>query len=436
MSATLDRSRLADRRRVYAAARQWARAGWRVDDPLVKQAIERGLPVVAGGAQGLNPAVFMNNAPPPGSYAVNQAQFDQQTERNDVPQPSVAWPGFSSRIDQRIINVGVLARIRLNFQLSLVVSGTGAVTSLYPFPYNLFKEVVINANGGSAIIDCQGLDLRARRNVVAGNPADTALLNTAPGMDTTATIAAASPYRPIGKQFPGTIANGTYNVNGVLDIPIAHSMRSLIGSLFAQSDQTYLNWVVNTAVQPTTGSGDCFTIASGGAVSITGTIYPELTFFSIPTFNANNGRLVLLPAGVNWLHEFISTDFFFSNTGDVIVPLTRTNGQLRRIFSYIDNGGAAQIAPTALNNIRWNYGGNQTPRNYLPMHLITDNEQAYNGLIDPGYMILDFERENVNRDVVYPRGLAELDEIYNIPSTTTINSNAHVHTVLETLTTV
>ena len=68
--------------------------------------------------------------------------------------------------------------------------------------------------------------------------------------------------------------------------------------------------------------------------------------------------------------------------------------------------------------------------------LVAENQAAYNGAIDPGYMILDFERDNVNRDVVYPRGLAELDEIYNVPSSVTVNANAHVHTVLETLTTV
>ena len=431
MSATLTRERLAPARRVYTAAQRWAHAGWNINDPAVRALIEQGRPPIAGGAQGLNPAVFMNNAPPPGTYTIDQNGFDQQTERNDVPQPSVAWPGLGARIDQRIINVGVLAKIRLNCQLSLVVSGSGAVTSLYPFPYNLLKEVVINANGGSAIIDCQGLDLRARKSVMTGNSADTALLNVAPGMDTGATISAAAPYRPIGKQFPGVIANGTYPINLQVDIAIAHSMRSLIGALFAQSDQTYLNWVVNTAV-----NSDVWTIAAGGAVALTGSIYPELTFFSIPSFNSQNGRLVVLPAGVNWLHEFISSDFNFANTGDVIVPLTRTNGQLRRIFSYIDNGGAAQIAPTALNNIRWNYGGNQTPRNYFPAMLIQENQGAYNGAIDPGYMILDFERDNVNRDVVYPRGLAELDEIYNVPSSVTVNANAHVHTVLETLTTV
>lgn len=416
---------------VFELAKAWAQAGWNPQDANVKDFIERGMPPIAGGAQGLNPAVFMNNAPPPGTYQIDQNGFDQQTERNDVPQPSVTWPGLGQRIDQRIINVGVLANIRLNFLGSVVVAGGGSVTSLYPFPYNLFKEVVINANGGSAIIDCQGLDLRARRNVFSGNAADTALLNTAPGMDTTATIAAASPYRPIGKQFPGVIANGTYNINFVLDISIAHSMKSLIGALFAQSDQTYLNWIINTAQ-----NSDVWTLAGGSTATLTGTIFPELTFFSIPSFNAQNGRVVVLPAGVQWLHELIGSDFFFSNTGDVIVPLTRTNGQLRRIYSYIDNGGAAQIAPTALNNIRWNYGGNQTPRNYLPMHLIQSNELAYNGVIDPGYMILDFERENVARDVVYPRGLAELDEIYNVASGTTVNANAHVHTVLETLTTV
>ena len=94
MSATLTRERLAPRRRVYTAAQRWAHAGWNVNDPAVRSMIEAGRPPMAGGAQGLNPAVFMNNAPPPGSYTIDQNGFDQQTERNDVPQPSVTWPGM------------------------------------------------------------------------------------------------------------------------------------------------------------------------------------------------------------------------------------------------------------------------------------------------------------------------------------------------------
>lgn len=406
----------------------WAAAGWNVNDPTIAELIERGAGPIAGGAQGLNPAVFMNNVPPEGTYAINQQQFDLMTERNDVPQPTDEWPGFGGRIDHRIQNVGVLANVRLFVNLTLVVSGTGAVTSLYRFPWSLLKKVTLNANGASAIISCEGLDLRARRQRIYRNPEET--IATAPNMDTTATIAKGTPYRPFGRSFPGTIANGTYTITLVVDIPIVHDPRTLTGALFAQSDQNYLNWVVETAQQ-----SDVLTVAEGGKVELTGTVQSALTFFSIPTQNQQNGRVVVLPAAVNWLHEFIATDNYFANTGEVVTPLVRNNGQLLCIYQYADNGGSAFIDPTSATFIKWIYAGNQTPRNYLPAHLLEENQRDYNGRIRPGYWLLDFEKENIQRDVVYPRGLSETATNLVLPGSVKVEPNAHIHTVLESLTT-
>jgi hypothetical protein len=392
--------------------------------------VDRGLMSrIVVGAQGLNPAVFMNNAPAPGSYEVNQGEFNALTERNDVPGQVNAWPGFGGRIDQRVANVGVLTNIRLFVELSVVVSGSGAVTSLYPFPYGLLKNVYLNANGGTALIRANGNDLRVRRQRLYRQPEED--IATAPNMDTTVTMSKTAPFRPKGKSYPGTIANGTYNVFFIVDLPIVHDPTSLTGALFAQSDQNYLNYVIETAQ-----IADVFNVAAGGEVAITGSVKSSSTFFSIPYKNANNARIVVLPEAVRWLHEFIATDNPFANSGEVQTPLVRNNGQLLAVYCFIDNGGAAQIAPSALNYIKWAYAQNQVPRNYTPVqHLLEENQRLYNGLLEPGYFCLDFEAENWQRDGVYPRGLSELQVTVGIAAGTTINANAHVHIAQETLTT-
>jgi hypothetical protein len=392
-----------------------AEAGYNPNAEVIRRMIERGIGPLAGAAQGLNPAVFMNTVPAPGSYVIDQQRFDLLTERNDLPQTSDAWPGFQSRIDRRVANVGVLASIRLHLNLTVVVSGTGAVTTTYKFPHGLIRKATLNANGGSAIISADGLDLRARRQRLFRNPLDP--VQVAPNTNTR------------GEPVPGTLANGTYNVTLVVELPIVHDPASLTGALFAQSDQNYLNWVIETA-QLT----DVFTVATGGAVAITGTVDSELVFFSIPSMDAQNGRVVVLPAAVRWLHEFIATDNNFSNTGLVPTPFIRNNGQLVAAMMYVDNGGQAQIAPSALNRILWRYAGNQTPREMLPWHILEENARDYNGLINPGYVVLDFEKENPARDLVYPRGLAELAVVIDVPNSVTVQPNAHTHTVLETLT--
>jgi hypothetical protein len=392
-----------------------AEVGYNPNAEAIRRMVERGIGPVAGAAQGLNPAVFMNTVPAPGSYVIDQQRFDLLTERNDLPQTSDPWPGFQSRIDRRVANVGVLASVRLHLNLTITVSGTGAVTSTYKFPHGLIRKATLNANGGSAIISADGLDLRARRQRLFRNPLDP--VQVAPNTNTR------------GEPVPGTLANGTYNVTLVVELPIVHDPASLTGALFAQSDQNYLNWVIETA-QLT----DVFTIAAGGAVAITGTVDSELVFFSIPSMDAQNGRVVVLPAAVRWLHEFISTENNFSNTGLVPTPFIRNNGQLIAAMMYVDNGGQAQIAPSALNRILWRYAGNQTPRELLPWHILEENARDYNGLINPGYVVLDFEKENPARDIVYPRGLAELAVVIDVPTSVTVQPNAHTHTVLETLT--
>jgi hypothetical protein len=404
---------------------------WNVNAPGVRDLIERGIGPVAGAAQGLNPAVFMNNVPTPGSYTIDQEGFNVLTERNDVPGVTNAWPGYGGRIDQRVANVGVLTNIRLFVEGTLTVSGAGTVTSLYTFPYGLLKNVYLNANGGTALIRANGNDLRARRCRIYRQPDEN--IATAPNMDTTVATTKAAPFRPKGKSFPGTIANGTYNVFLVFDLPIVHDPSSLTGALFAQSDQNYLNYVIETALE-----SDVFSVSGGSTAAFTGNVRAESTFFSIPTQNANNTRIVVLPNAVRWIHEFMATDNPFANKGEVQTPLPRNNGQLLALYSYTDNGGQAQISPAALEYIKWAYAQNQVPRNALPVqHLLEENQRLYDGLIEPGpiYWCLDFEAENWQRDGVYPRGLSELMSIIGVANSTTVNANAHVHTVQETLTT-
>lgn len=396
--------------------------GHNPDDKSVQQLVDRGLPPIGGGATGKGAAAFFVNLPPQGTFQMDVPYFNQETERNDVPQPVVPFTGIGgSRMDQRITNIGVLANVRLVFQGSLVVSGTGAVTANYPWPWNIAKRVTVQANGQTSLMQCEGLDLRARRQRLYRNPAEN--LCVAPAMN------AAN-----GNPQPGVIANGTYPVTLIYDLPIVHDSTTLTGALFAQSDANYLNWTIEPALQ-----SDLFTVATGGAVALTGSIYPLLEFFDIPYIDSQQGRMVAIP-DLRWLHGYIASNLPFANVGDVKAPFIKNAGQLIAYYVYIDNGGAAQISPvTALDEFRLEYGGNRRPRVYGgpipggPIHLLEENERNYNGLIQPNYLVLDLENENPDRDLIYPRGVSELNAVAKITAGTTINPNARVHFVEETL---
>jgi hypothetical protein len=390
--------------------------------PEIHELVKRGIAPIAGGATGKGAAAFFLNMPPQGTYSMDVPYFNQETERNDVPQQSFAFTGLGgSRMDQRVTNVGILAFVRLIFIGSLVVAGSGTVTANYPWPWNIAKRVSVQANGQTSLMQAEGLDFRARRQRLFRKPTES--ISTAP-----ATTAAT------GDPNPGVIANGTYPVVLVYDLPIVHDMTTLTGALFAQSDSNYLSYTVEPAL-----SGDLFTLAGGSTATLTGTFWPQLTYFDIPYVDSQQGRVVAIP-DLRWLHGYIASNQAFASTGDIATPLIKNAGQLIAFYQYIDNGGAAQISwLTAVDQFRLEYGGNRKPIVWSgpagqgPLFGLEENERNYNGLIQPGYLVLDLENDNPDRDLIYPRGVSELQGVAKITAGTTINGNAHMHFVEETL---
>jgi hypothetical protein len=252
-------------------------------------------------------------------------------------------------------------------------------------------------------------------------------LSTAIATDTVGTIQQTG---TVGNPIPGTIAAGTYNLTLEWQLPIVHDDESLVGALFAQSDQNYLSFRLTPAA-----ATDVLTITGTATAVVAGTIYPTVTFFDIPIVSQGQGRgdAVVIP-NLAWLHGYLSYDNSYANTGDVRTPFIRTDGQLLAFAFYLDNGGQTQIAPTTLNEVRFAYGGNRKPRVFNPPEqLLAKNVRDYNGRIQPGYLVFDFEVDNPARDLVYPKGVSELAVEVNIPTGTTINANARIHGVEETL---
>jgi hypothetical protein len=393
----------------------WERAGHDPHDPKVRDAILRGIAPAGGGATGRTAVSYARNLPPEGAYVMDPAQFAQWTERNDMPLETRTLTGLGAApIQQRISNVGVLAALRIVFTGSVVVSGGGTITATYQWPWNVIKRYSLNVNGQTQILNCEGSDLRARRQRIFRNPVEH-LMGATPAIDAT------------GNANPGVISNGTYAVKLIYDIPIAHDMLTLVGSLYSQSDQIYLQQNITPGAQ-----AELFTAAGGSTVALTGTFATSLLFYEIPV---DAKGMVLLP-DMRWLHGYFYSDANLLNTGVTDVALVRAAGQLTSVGVLLDNGGAATIDPLALNAIQFGYGGNQVPRRYAPTEqLLEKNQQDYNGTVKPAgrYFYLDFEADNPTRDSVYPKGVTELKVSVDIPSGTSLNANAHAHVAYETL---
>lgn len=396
----------------------WRTASIPPSAEVLEEMVRRGHMPIRGGATGMDGAAFMHNLPPEGSYVMDSDLFFSQTERNDVPQGVAAFPGLGGApFDTRLSNVGVLANVRIIFEGSLVVTTpTGTCTATYQWPHNVMKRFSLSANGQTSLLSAEGMDLRARNQRVYRNPRDP--------------ITAAPQINEFGDPQAGAITAGTYPVYLVWDVPIVHDMYTLTGALFAQSDQIYLSWRFTPAAV-----AELFSLTGTATATLTGSIKSTTTFFDVPYADSNQGRKVLIP-DLQWLHGFVSSDLNFANTSDVKAPFIRTSGELLAYYAYLDNGGAATISPSALTNIRFEYGGNRKPRVHEPPQtLLYKNILDYNGLILPkaGYSIFDFESDNPSRDLVFPKGVTELQAVYNIPAGTALNANAHVHFVEEAL---
>jgi hypothetical protein len=409
------------------------RLGVDTTDPRARRWIEDGaMPIRGGMPTGVTGLAFVHNLPPAGTYVESTDTFFRTTERNDIPQQAVAYPGLSGNpVDLRIPNVGVLGTIRAQLNLTLTVGGTGAVTANYAWPWQSGgKRIGLNINGQTSIISCEAMDLRARRQRYYRTPREqVSTVQGNVGVD-----------QQTGNPLPGTIANGTYSVTLIYDLPIPHDDYNLAGVVYAQSDQNALAWRIEPPAQPTTGTGDMFTIAAGGTCTLTGTVFWTATIYDIPYGDTQEGRRVLLP-DMSWIHGLLGFNQPFSNTGEVQVALIRTAGQLLCTYIYLDNGGAVQIDPGALVEIRQQYGGNRRPRTFNPPQILLEkNTHDYNGRIlstsvagSGGYFVLDNEVDNPVRDLVVPKGVTELYVVVNIPTSVTLNANSHAHVVEETM---
>ena len=362
-------------------------------------------------ATGAGGVAFLSNLPPD-KFKMEPGLFAESTERQDIPLQSSEFKGLGTSMQIRLLNVGVLALVKLYFNLTFKTGTEGTVTALPGFPYYVAKRVAFTANGQTALLNARGTTYRARRQRIFRNPQET--IESAPGV--------------------GALAlNTTYPCTFMLDIPIAHDMYSGIGWILAQNPQTYLSLELAFA-----SLSDVFATTGKGEISsFTGTVYGEMTTFAVGQAQVGNTPGVTIIPDLTVFHGILDNTFQFSNSGLVKAPLIRVAGQLVNYAFNLNNGGVSEIGPLALTEAAFQYGGNRAPRVYNPVAFLVDkNQQDYNGVVQIKgltHTYLDFEVDNPVRDLFIPEALVELQMAVTIPNSITVNSNAYLLYVEESL---
>lgn len=343
-----------------------------------------------------------------GKEIQNPALFAQLTERQAMPQLAQKIAGFAKKNTLTIEKVGVISRLRLLVNATFKSEEEENAIQV-GMPQRLIKEIAIKANGVTGIIDCSAMTLEARRRRIYRNPVKAVEEST---------------------KLPGEkVAKKTVqHFNFVVEIPIAHDMLSLIGSLLAQNEETALT--VNI-----TWCSEAEAIVAGKVEALEGEVFWDTTVFSVGSTVVGKEEVTVLP-DLTAFHGLLEQDINVVAKGEQKLNLTRNAGQLLAYTATLINEVKTDVSPAEWTTFQIEYGGNKKPRVWTPAsQLLELNADEYDGPISIGgvhYLIVDNEVDNPTRDMIIPESLTELRAVIGVPAATVLKE-AKALTTQETL---
>jgi hypothetical protein len=343
-----------------------------------------------------------------GKEIQNPSLFAQLTERQAMPQLAQPISGYAKKNTLTVEKVGVISRIRLLVKATIESEEEENEVQV-GMPFRLIKEIAIKANGVTGIIDCSGMTLEARRRRIYRNPVKAIQEET----------------KKPGEKFAKKTVQ---HFNFVLEIPIAHDMLSLIGSLLAQNEETALT--VNI-----TWASENEVLVAGKAKPLEGEIFWDTTVFSIGSTVIGKEEVTVLP-DLTAFHGLTEQETNIVAKGEQKVNLTRNSGQLLAYTATLINEVKTDVSPAEWTTFLLEYGGNKKPRVWTPAsQLLELNSDEYDGPISIGgvhYLVVDNEVDNPTRDMIIPESLTELRSVIGVPAATVLKE-AKAITTQETL---
>jgi len=326
----------------------------------------------------------------------------------------------------------ILTEIVLRITGTLKVTpGAGSVASTAAWPYGLVKNVRFSANGSSDLIKARGWTLRARELAKDEGLSDRGVVQTIGGQSRNqGTLALALEEWGVGQNTPTLADNGSgVPIELILTVPVAEDQYDLTGAIFLQSSSSELSVAIEWASE-----SELFTLANGGAVSLSGYVEVISTKYKIPTVN---GAIVV--PDLSMFHSLVETNDSDLSNGEVeTTVLGQGAGKLTlRIIRQLLNGTPA--APVPLNDTNfglmgWRYGTAETPDRWANgSQLRIAQERHYNSDIGglQGFAVDEFSKGGV-RDVVDMGTTADLRLVTTINDAVAL-SKAKLQYAVETL---
>ena len=338
-------------------------------------------------------------------------------QRGKVASSIASYQGLGNDDTLELKQAGILAAIDVKFTGALTVTpGTGTVATTAAWPYSLFKNIRVSANGQSNLISASGLMIRAREFIGQPGLTDNGVQQTVGGVVVDqGTLSYASESWGVG-QSTTAIAAGTYDVVLSLRIPIAWDLTMLYGSLFLQTTSTSVDTVLQWANQ-----SDLFVLTGDATVALTGGLIAEGVVFTIPSVA---GQAVV--PDLSAFHAFTegsTTDIGLGSNETVLIG-QGVNKQLMRILGRLTTGApGVPVVMDASNygQIGWGYGLNEDPEVWQDGDAMRiDIERRYGvDMYRYGLSVIDFAQHWAFRDSVDEGSATQLrllNTLVNAPS--------------------
>lgn len=355
-----------------------------------------------------------SNAPSAGVRPVaSMEMWEKKTEKN--VEPLRVRSGSGASIWRSVVKIddipqrGFMQRQKyLVTGTVTVANGTGQVTVKDLWPHGFIDWCEFRANG-SALHEVSGIGLHSLFQRRYRNPSLTSVLVDELAADLTP-------------------ANGDYDFSYVMELPLCYDYTNGIGGVYAESRGA--SFVANLTLAE---KARLFSFTNNADVTVSYQIEPLHYFFDIPRDNVDGVEVLYLPDMSRLFQIQEKREAIVAAGSDTSVEIDNTRGNLTCLTMHVRNNNA-QVDPSTLNHVKWNYGTNQTPRNYDPVELLLhDNVLDYGGALPYQSFALDFESENARRDSTRPSTVTQLQAKLGIPSTMTLAADPEVRAIQEFL---
>lgn len=387
------------------------------------------LPRLSGGVTGMQYASFRNA--PDGvqgkDWVIDPSTFYGLTVRNEqlvaAPSKASGWD-VASPLDFGLQKRGILHELFVDFVGTMTVTvNTGSFTQGWKWPVGaLGKYLTLQSAGESGVQYGSPYDFLSRlqriyRNPVMPGMAGGAAAGTSLGLTTNKAAAGI-----------GILQAGANAIAVRLPVPVAHDLRTGIGSIYRPSVDLALNFHFEPPDMTQ------LIVLTGNATAVWSAVNVQLLETYMRVVKNDQGQIVLPDISRVFMTTVEEQAFQTSGSPAVSTPIPRLPGILLAISQVLDQGNGTTIDPTSETQIRFVYGENQNPLKYLPERILEKNARDYDASLLGGKAVcFDGEVDNPQRDVWIPRNFTEGAIENDIPGTVTPAATSRSHLFFESL---